>query len=154
MRFISASSASLRTCRVRIGHRAGFTHAVTETGDLILRTPESVASARRRLLRWGVAIIPGPLPVHRRIVATGTPFQSKVWRAAQGIPSGETRTYGELAKNVGCKSAQAVGGALGANPLAVLIPCHRIVSSTGLGGFAWGLHRKLAWLAAERRGAA
>jgi O-6-methylguanine DNA methyltransferase len=154
MRFISVSSASLRGCRVRIGRRAGFTQAVAEMGDLILQTPASAAAARNRLLRWGVTIVPGPLPIHRRTVAAGTDFQFRVWQATRGIPSGQTRTYGELAQRIGCESAQAVGGALGANPLAILIPCHRIVSASGLGGFAWGLRRKQAWLAAERRGVA
>lgn len=64
----------------------------------------------------------------------GTPHQQKVWRAMCNIPRGKTRSYGELA--VELKScAQAVGQACGANPVPVIIPCHRIVSKSGLGGF-------------------
>ena len=152
MRLVNVSSDSLRGCHVRLGRQTGFVLVVTASGDLILRTPATPAAARRRLLTWGVQIAPGALPAIRRTVAVGTEFQHRVWLAARAIPVGQTRTYGELAKAIGCKSAQAVGTALCANPLAILIPCHRIVSRTGPGGFAWGLRRKQAWLAAERRG--
>ena len=65
----------------------------------------------------------------------GTPHQLKVWQAMSVIPPGKTRSYGELAAEL--KScAQAVGQACGANPIPIIIPCHRIVSKTGLGGFA------------------
>jgi methylated-DNA-[protein]-cysteine S-methyltransferase len=64
----------------------------------------------------------------------GTLHQMAVWRAMQRIPRGQTRTYGELARAI--KSApRAVGQACGKNPVPIIIPCHRIVSSTGLGGF-------------------
>ena len=64
----------------------------------------------------------------------GTAHQQKVWRALLEIPRGETRQYGELAKELS-SAAQAVGQACGANPIALIIPCHRVVSKTGLGGF-------------------
>jgi methylated-DNA-[protein]-cysteine S-methyltransferase len=99
-------------------------------------------------------VVAGRLPKVRAIRAHGSRFQLKVWQACQRIHPGQTATYGELAKLVGCRSAQAVGTALGANPLAILIPCHRIVSATGSGGFAWGLTRKRRWLKAERDGLA
>lgn len=64
----------------------------------------------------------------------GTPHQQKVWQAMQRIPPGATRSYGELAAEL--KScAQAVGQACGANPIPVIIPCHRVVGKSGLGGF-------------------
>jgi len=63
-----------------------------------------------------------------------TPHQRKVWRAMQAIPCGQTLTYGELAGQIG-SSAQAVGQACGSNPIPVVIPCHRVVGKTGLGGF-------------------
>lgn len=64
----------------------------------------------------------------------GTPHQQKVWQAMQRIPPGATRSYGELATEL--KScAQAVGQACGANPIPVIIPCHRVVGKSGLGGF-------------------
>ncbi|MEO1926386.1 MAG: methylated-DNA--[protein]-cysteine S-methyltransferase [Gammaproteobacteria bacterium] len=64
----------------------------------------------------------------------GTPFQLKVWQRLQEIPSGETMTYGELAKELNT-SSRAIGQACRTNPLVLFIPCHRIVSKTGLGGY-------------------
>ena len=146
--------ADLSGCRVRIGTLDGFMVAVTEAGELILRLPTRSTEFRRRLKAWGCVVVAGSLPKVRAIRAHGTRFQLKVWQACQRIRPGRTATYGEIAKVVGCRSAQAVGSALGANPLAILIPCHRVVSASGLGGFAWGLARKAQWLKAERDGLA
>jgi methylated-DNA-[protein]-cysteine S-methyltransferase len=146
--------ADLAGCRVRVGSLDGFAVAVTETGELILRLPTRSAEFRRRLKCWGCVVVAGPLPRVRAVRAHGTRFQLKVWQACQRIRPGETATYGALARSVGCRSAQAVGTALGANPLAILIPCHRVVSAAGAGGFAWGLARKRRWLRAERDGVA
>ena len=84
----------------------------------------------------------------------GTLHQKAVWRAMQKIPSGETCTYGQLANFI--KSApRAIGGACGANPVPIIIPCHRVVSKTGMGGFmgaADGDPLKIkAWLLAHER---
>ena len=65
----------------------------------------------------------------------GTEFQMRVWQALRGIPAGEVRSYGELAQQVG-SSPRAVGNACRRNPVPLLIPCHRVVAKTGLGGFA------------------
>ena len=146
--------ADLSGCRVRVGTLDGFAVAVTESGELILRMPTRSAEFRRRLKSWSCVVVPGRLPKVRAIRAHGTRFQLKVWQACQRLRPGQTATYGTLAKSVGCRSAQAVGTALGANPLAVLIPCHRVVGATGVGGFAWGLGRKRRWLKAERDGLA
>lgn len=67
-------------------------------------------------------------------VPAGTPFQLRVWRALMAIPAGRPTTYGALAKQLGT-AARAVGQACGANPLPVLIPCHRVLAANGLGGF-------------------
>lgn len=74
----------------------------------------------------------------------GTPFQRSVWDALRAIPYGETRTYGQLARQLGNPSAtRAVGAANGRNPIAIIVPCHRVVGSTGkLTGFAGGLQAK------------
>ena len=73
----------------------------------------------------------------------GTPFQQKVWELLLQIPYGKTCTYGDLAKALDCKSAQAVGGAVGKNPISILIPCHRVVGLDGkLTGYAGGLEKK------------
>lgn len=146
--------ADLSGRQVRVGSLDGFAVAVTESGELILRLPTRSAAFRRRLAAWGCIVVPGPLPKVRATQAHGTRFQLKVWQACRRIRPGTTATYGELARSVGCRSAQAVGTALGANPLAVLIPCHRVVGATGAGGFAWGLARKRRWLRAERDGLA
>ncbi len=77
----------------------------------------------------------------------GTGFQAAVWSALRAIPAGETKTYGDLATSVDHPgSARAVGGAVGANPIPIVIPCHRVVGSDGrLTGFGGGLERK-QWL--------
>jgi AraC family transcriptional regulator of adaptative response/methylated-DNA-[protein]-cysteine methyltransferase len=82
----------------------------------------------------------------------GTAFQQAVWNELKRIPAGETRTYAEIAAAVGSPNAvRAAGSANGANNVAVLIPCHRVIRSDGsLGGFAYGLERKQALLDKER----
>ncbi|MEM7146591.1 MAG: methylated-DNA--[protein]-cysteine S-methyltransferase [Verrucomicrobiota bacterium] len=81
----------------------------------------------------------------------GTPFRVQVWRALLRIPPGRLATYGDLAKVVGSPGgSRAVGSAVGANPLAYLIPCHRVIRQTGaLGGYRWGVDRKRVMLALE-----
>jgi methylated-DNA-[protein]-cysteine S-methyltransferase len=83
----------------------------------------------------------------------GTPFQKAVWNELQRIPYGETRSYGEIAKAVGKPgAARAVGMANHDNPIAVVIPCHRVVGRDGsLTGYAGGLHLKAQLLSIERR---
>ncbi|MDP3029072.1 MAG: methylated-DNA--[protein]-cysteine S-methyltransferase [Deltaproteobacteria bacterium] len=81
----------------------------------------------------------------------GTAFQKMVWEAIRAIPYGETRSYQEIAKSIGkAKAARAVGQAAGANPLPLIIPCHRVIGSTGkLVGFSSGLNLKTKLLALE-----
>lgn len=74
--------------------------------------------------------------------ADGTRFQQRVWQALQNIPSGETLTYGELAKQLN-SSPRAVGQACRNNPIPIIIPCHRVVSASGLGGYAGDTGGKL-----------
>ena len=82
----------------------------------------------------------------------GTPFQQRVWQRLLETPYGQTVTYGELAKVLGCKSAQAVGGAVGRNPISILIPCHRVVGADGsLTGYAGGMENKIWLLEHESR---
>lgn len=87
---------------------------------------------------------------------SGTAFQTAVWRLLSQIPYGQTVTYGQLAarlaKELGLPrmSAQAVGGAVGHNPISVIVPCHRVVGSSGsLTGYAGGMERKIALLKLE-----
>jgi len=83
--------------------------------------------------------------------AHGTPFQQRVWQALRGIAAGRTTSYGALAAALGCPAAvRAVAAAVGRNPVAIVVPCHRVVGSDGaLRGYAAGLARKRALLALE-----
>lgn len=76
----------------------------------------------------------------------GTPFQIKVWESLLKIPMGSLTTYGEIANDIGNpKSSRAVGNAVGSNPIAYLIPCHRVIQSSGkIGGYMWGTDKKAA----------
>jgi AraC family transcriptional regulator of adaptative response/methylated-DNA-[protein]-cysteine methyltransferase len=81
----------------------------------------------------------------------GTAFQQRVWQALRGIPAGETASYAEIARRIGePKAVRAVAQACGANPIAVAIPCHRVVKTDGgLSGYRWGIERKRALLDKE-----
>ena len=85
----------------------------------------------------------------------GTDFQKQVWEALLAIPFGETRSYGQIAKQLGNPNAtRAVGAANGRNPIPIIVPCHRVIGSTGhLTGFGGGLDRKHYLLNLESRGA-
>jgi methylated-DNA-[protein]-cysteine S-methyltransferase len=87
------------------------------------------------------------------VAADGTEFQRAVWGALREIPCGETWSYGDLARRIGRPSAvRAVGLANGANPVAVVVPCHRVIGSDGsLTGYGAGIERKRWLLAHERR---
>ena len=96
----------------------------------------------------GEALSPACVP----LAPVGTDFQRRVWEAMDAIPYGATRTYGHLAamlRSAGVPvSAQAVGGAVGRNPLLLFRPCHRVVAASGTGGYAAGMDAK-AWLLAH-----
>lgn len=80
------------------------------------------------------------------LASVGTNFQQQVWAYLQTIPYGEFVTYGQIARKLGNRSAQAVGGAIGRNPFSIIVPCHRVLGSQGqLTGYAGGLDKK-RWL--------
>lgn len=83
----------------------------------------------------------------------GTEFQLRVWTALQSIPFGETRSYGEVAKQIGePKAVRAVGAANGRNPIPIIIPCHRVIGANGsMTGFGGGIDTKVRLLALEKR---
>ena len=87
--------------------------------------------------------------------AEGTAFQKKVWKALYRIPFGETRSYGDIAAQIGAPQAsRAVGAANGRNPIPVIVPCHRVIGANGaLTGFGGGMERKRFLLAFEGRAA-
>lgn len=91
---------------------------------------------------------PGFIPP---IAPQGTPFQQAVWRELLTIPYGQTTTYGEIARRLCCRSAQAVGQAVHRNPIALIIPCHRVIGADGtLVGYACGLEIKRKLLQIEK----
>lgn len=104
------------------------------------------ADAVHALVDGAPAAVPIPLDLR------GTPFQLQVWRALTGIPAGATVAYGDIARMIGAPgAARAVAGACAANPVAVLVPCHRVVRANGdLSGYRWGAARKSMLLARER----
>jgi len=120
-------------------------------GDVELketRNPFGFAKAIDAYMNGDVHVIDA-LPV----AFAGTPFQNKVWRALRTIPGGKTLSYGMLAKLIGApKAVRAVGLANGANPIGVVVPCHRVIGSNGsLTGYGGGLERKRWLLAHEAR---
>jgi AraC family transcriptional regulator of adaptative response/methylated-DNA-[protein]-cysteine methyltransferase len=140
-------------CRVMIGDadaamekelRQEYPHAEIHRNDRIL-------SARvHALLAYLRGRSPHPeLPLDVRATA----FQWRVWRQLNAIPYGETRTYREVAKEIGAPTAaRAVARACATNPVALLIPCHRVIRTDGsMGGYRWGIQRKEQLLAQESR---
>jgi len=128
---------------------------VTLIGNLKERFPraalESSAEVRQSLARV-IALVEAPgagfdFPLDPR----GTAFQKRVWEALRTIPAGTTRSYRAIAEQLGApRSVRAVAQACGANPVAVAIPCHRVVRSDGrLSGYRWGVQRKTALLLRE-----
>jgi methylated-DNA-[protein]-cysteine S-methyltransferase len=115
-----------------------------ETHPVLLKAERQIAEYFARKRRSFSV----PIDMH------GTSFQKQVWEALLAIPFGETRTYGDLAKQLGRpQAARAVGAASGRNPLSIIVPCHRVVGSTGkLTGFAGGLDAKIRLLELEERG--
>lgn len=127
--------------------------------DLRARFPradlaDDAAGALDPIVARVVAMIDRPeLAASLPLDLIGTAFQQKVWRALREIPPGTTITYGELARRIDApRAVRAVGTACGRNPVAVAVPCHRVLRDDGsLGGYRWGLERKRALLARERR---
>lgn len=106
-------------------------------------------AARRWLDAYFAGIRPQTMPP---LMFRGTAFQQHVWAELLTVPYGQTVTYGELARRLGVHSAQAVGGAVGCNPISIIVPCHRVVGSDGsLTGYAGGLDRKRALLQLEQK---
>lgn len=112
------------------------------------RAPEAVREAVRAYFSGDLSALDGV-----EVRTGGTDFQRSVWKALRDIPAGETRSYGQLAAAIGApKAVRAVGLANGANPVGVIVPCHRVIGSSGkLTGYAGGLERK-RWLLAHEAG--
>ena len=121
--------------------REEFPHAIVERDD----------AAMRDVLRALQAIARGRPAPDLPIDVTGTAFQARVWAALRAIPYGQTRSYADIAEEIGEPNAvRAVGSACGANRVPLSIPCHRVVRTDGsLGGFGWGLAVKETLLESE-----
>ena len=138
-------------CRVILGDdRAALESTLREelhAGTLVKDDAAVREVAEAVVLAASGAAQSAPLPLDLR----GTAFQQRVWRELTRIPRGETITYAELARRIGSPGAvRAVGSACGANPTALLVPCHRVLRSDGeLGGYRWGLERKAKLLDRE-----
>lgn len=120
----------------------------TELQDLSNNQNHPIFTETRR---WLNLYFDGIKPVFiPPIKPQGTAFQQKVWRELLTIPYGQTTTYGAIAKQISCRSAQAVGQAIHRNPVAIIIPCHRVIGSDGsLTGYAAGLEIKQQLLQLE-----
>lgn len=124
-----------RMMRLLARHAPGATLGEGRAPETVRRAVEAYFGGDLRALD-GVAVKTG-----------GTDFQRTVWKALRAIPAGETRTYGQLAAAIGSpKAVRAAGLANGQNPVAVIVPCHRVIGANGtLTGYAGGLERK-RWL--------
>jgi AraC family transcriptional regulator of adaptative response/methylated-DNA-[protein]-cysteine methyltransferase len=110
---------------------------------------EEGASMLARIL---ALIESGASELQTPLAPAGTPFQQRVWTELRALSAGMTASYADIARRIGQpRAARAVANACGANPIAILIPCHRIVRGDGgLGGYRWGLERKRELLRRER----
>ena len=152
--FVGGSEAGLHRVNFLRGEHALDDELLAleaETGEAAERDGEAARPALDALAAYfGGA--PGEFddPCALPLAPHGTPFQQRVWEQLRAIPTGATRSYGEIAAAVGKPgAARAVGGAVGSNPISLIVPCHRVVASDGsIGGFASGLDRK-RWLLAH-----
>jgi len=126
-------------------------------GRATLRVADPKRGDDARIGQWADALA-GYVAGHSRLPTLpfdirGTPFQFAVWEQLRAIPAGQTRSYSEIARRIGRPRAiRAVGTANGANPVSILIPCHRAIRASGhLGGYRWGLERKRLLLEMEGR---
>jgi methylated-DNA-[protein]-cysteine S-methyltransferase len=119
--------------------------------EIVERETPTISRTRDWLAAYfdGIAAAPVAVPLDMR----GAPFEKRVWMALQTIPPGQTTSYGAIAKALGSAAAsRAVGAANGANPIAIIVPCHRVIGSTGsLTGYGGGLDRKTWLIDHERR---
>jgi len=150
--FVLVARTARGVCRVSIGDRMEplesalereFPHAAIARDDGALKHEAAAIVTSLTSAQPQLSI---PLDV------LATAFQRRVWQALQRIPRGQTRTYGEVAASLGePRAARAVARACATNPVALVIPCHRVVpASGGTGGYRWGAERKAQLLKAER----
>ena len=147
--WILATGAGLREIRLS-GQEAPSRAEMRARGWKLVRRPRWTDPLKRTLesyFRGAERALDVPLDL-----ATGTPFQRKVWEAARGIPYGVSTSYEAVAKRAGYpRASRAVGNALGANPVPIVVPCHRVIhADLSIGGFSSGLSWKRFLLELER----
>jgi AraC family transcriptional regulator of adaptative response/methylated-DNA-[protein]-cysteine methyltransferase len=148
---VLAATTARGLCKVGIGDDEAEVEAALRAefpGAVITRTPGALRPVMASLRR---AVSGGPIDAAIPLDVKATAFQRLVWKALRTIPRGETRTYAELAAAIGRPSAaRAVARACASNPIAVLVPCHRVVpAGGGTGGYRWGSEKKKTLLARE-----
>lgn len=122
--YIGLEVEEQKLCRIHfVSAAASDTAKLTETHRRFIRHIHAYFSHKK------------PIPLIDVVIPVGTPFQQRVWHALTTIPFGTTLTYGALAKHLNT-SAQAIGNACRENPLPIVIPCHRVVAKSGIGGYA------------------
>ena len=147
---VIAVASSRGLCAVRIGtDETALEHEIAAefARARLLRDDDAMTDVMTALRALALTGRPSRLPVDIR----GTAFQARVWQALREIPAGQTRTYTQLAASIGSPRAiRAVASACASNPIALAIPCHRVIRSDGsLAGYAWGLEVKGQLLALE-----
>ena len=148
---VLAAATTRGVCAVRLGPDAGALEAelVAEFPRADVARDDGALSDVAQLI---AALARGESPSRELpLDLRGTAFQVKVWEALRAIPRGTTRSYAQVAADIGSpRAVRAVGSACGANPVALAVPCHRVLRSDGgLGGYRWGLATKEALLSAE-----
>jgi len=148
---VLAAATDKGVCAVKLGADAGrLQRLLAEEFSAAQLVPEAMPELESRIrdfMNGEGSLTRVPLDIR------GTVFQRRVWDALRRIPRGKTRTYSEIAREIGAPAAvRAVGSACGANPVALVVPCHRAVRTDGgLGGYAWGLPVKEHLLEVEKR---
>lgn len=134
---------------------AAVEDGVTDISVRPVEGSEGMSPVLQRLISLLDAYFAGQNPDFSQLplAPAGTEFRCRVWAALRAIPYGATSSYGQIAGEIGCRGgARAVGGACGANPLLIVVPCHRVLGSDGrLTGFSAGMERKEWLLAHESR---
>jgi AraC family transcriptional regulator of adaptative response/methylated-DNA-[protein]-cysteine methyltransferase len=155
LRYLLVATTNKGICAIKLGDRPQeLIKILTDEFQqaTIIRDDQNHQDWIKKILNLITGKNPDPdLPLDIR----GTAFQQQVWQAIRKIPYGETRTYNEIAQDLGKPTAnRAIGNACGANPVALIIPCHRVVRNDGsLGGYRWGIERKQKLIEQEKVGA-
>ena len=146
LRFSKEQACVASTTQEKTGNVASTTQE--KTGNEAATAPPIITET----IQWLDDYFAGKRPYNvPRLNPQGTAFQKRVWQALFTIRFGQTKTYREIAQMVNCRSAQAVGQAVGANPIALIIPCHRVIAAHGkIGGYEYGTEIKKQLLELEQ----